>query len=214
MTPGLGRRVIVVDDESILATLLSDRLEAAGFESRFALDAFEAKDLAETFDPDAMVVDLNLGDGPTGIELVVTLQAIYPSLGFVILSNFTPTPWEMKAARNVAFVRKGEVKQFGLLLEALESVLRDSRQDQERISSALESPLSSLTKKQMRVLGLIARGLTNSEIAQSMGVSSGAIEQLTKRIYASLAIESDSGTNRRIRAAQLFRDHAIFGDRA
>lgn len=212
MTSGLGRKVVVVDDESILATLLADRLVAAGFESCYALDAFEAKKLVGSFDPDAMVVDLNLGDGPTGIELVVSLQASYPNLGFVLLSNFTPTPWELKGARKVAFVRKGEVKEFALLLEALESVLRDSRQDQARLSSKLDSPVSGLTKKQLRILSMISRGLTNVEIAEALGVSSGAVEQVTKRIYSRLGLDSQVGKNRRIQAAQLYRDHAISGE--
>lgn len=212
MTEGLGRKVVVVDDESILATLLSDRLTTAGFDSCYALNALEAKVLVENFDPDAMVVDLNLGDGPTGIELVVSLQSTYPNLGFVILSNFTPTPWELKAARKVAFVRKGEVKEFGLLLEALESVLRDSRYDQARLSSKLDSPVSGLTKKQLRILAMISRGLTNAEIALALEVSSGAIEQVSKRIYSRLGLDSQAGKNRRIQAAQLYRDHTISGE--
>ena len=203
MVEGLGRRIVVVDDEPMLRTLISDRLRANGFDSWPAEDAFEARKLVTKHDPDAMIVDLDLGQGPTGIELIVSMAQLNPNLGFVLLTNFTPTPWELQATPQMTYVRKSEVREFTLLLDALETVLRDAKGK----ASAFSSPateLSALTKKQLKLLELMAKGLSNPEIAVELGVSLGGVEQISKRMYAALGLQRSEGKNRRVQAVQMF----------
>jgi DNA-binding response OmpR family regulator len=61
-TPGAGtaRRVLVVDDERALATLVASYLERDGFEVVVAHDGQAAVDLAREVDPDVVVLDLGL----------------------------------------------------------------------------------------------------------------------------------------------------------
>lgn len=54
------RRALVIDDEKALATLVAGYLERDGFEVRLAHDGPEGVDVARSFDPDVVVLDLGL----------------------------------------------------------------------------------------------------------------------------------------------------------
>jgi two-component system, OmpR family, alkaline phosphatase synthesis response regulator PhoP len=54
------KKVLVVDDEQSILTLLKYNLEQAGFEVLTAMDGIEGKQLAETMQPDIMILDLML----------------------------------------------------------------------------------------------------------------------------------------------------------
>lgn len=204
MSQGLGRKLIVVDDEPMLRTLIADRLNALGFEAWAAGDAFEAKKLVTEKDPDAMVVDLDLGSGPTGIELIISIAAKSPEVGFVLLTNFTPSPWELKSAKSMAFVKKSDVLDFGYLVEAINLVLVSNPKSRELYGQSSKNVLSSLTKKQFAVLALLAEGQTNAQIALALKVSQGAIEQSVKRIYLALELKENQGNSKRVAAARIF----------
>ena len=56
----MKNKVLVVDDEQSIVTLLQYNLEQAGFEVLTAMDGQEGKELAETESPDIIVLDLML----------------------------------------------------------------------------------------------------------------------------------------------------------
>lgn len=56
----MKNKVLVVDDEQSIVTLLQYNLEQAGFEVLTAMDGQEGKELAETETPDIIVLDLML----------------------------------------------------------------------------------------------------------------------------------------------------------
>jgi DNA-binding response OmpR family regulator len=60
VTEGNGRRVLVVDDERPLATLVAGYLERDGFDVSTAHDGGTALELARSIDPDVVVLDLGL----------------------------------------------------------------------------------------------------------------------------------------------------------
>lgn len=198
------RRIVVVDDEPIIRTLIASKFQELGFEAWPAADAIEAKKLVKAKDPDALVVDLDLGPGPTGIELITSLNAINPSLGFVLLTNFAPAAWELKAAKNLKFVKKSEVLDFAVLVSALEEALQGRFGLTTEPSSSEAGPVSKLTKKQLIVLSKLAQGKTNQEISSDLEVSLGAVEQTIKRIYLTLGLEGRARASRRVAAARLY----------
>lgn len=58
--PQSGLRALVVEDETSLATLLGSYLERDGFEVSVIHDGLKAVEIARTFDPDVVVLDLGL----------------------------------------------------------------------------------------------------------------------------------------------------------
>ncbi len=201
---GYQRRLIIVDDEPIIRSLLSHRLGEIGFETHSAKDALEAKRMFEKVDPDAMVVDLDLGDGPSGTDLISALSAQNPAVGFVLLTNYIPTPAEMKSAPHIAYLSKREVESIELVVEALNTVMRDDDPRAELFTVQDDSPLAKLTTKQLAVLRLVAKGLSNAEIAKQRDLGIRAVEQTVHRIYQALDIGDDESMSPRVLAARIY----------
>jgi DNA-binding NarL/FixJ family response regulator len=198
------RKVVVVDDEPLIRTLIADKLSGLGFEAHSASGAIEAKKLVRQHDPDALIVDLDLGNGPNGIELITSLESVNPSLAFVLLTNFAPAQWELKVAKNLKYVKKSEVLDFSTLVTALEETLQGRAKKVDRTAGHTHNKVAKLTKNQLQVLSMIAKGKTNQEISQELAVSLGAIEQTIKRIYSALELDARAFANRRVTAAQMY----------
>jgi DNA-binding response OmpR family regulator len=60
----MSRTVVVVENESLLRDLIARSLEAAGFHVSTAANAADAKRAVKVVDPDACVIDIELGPGP------------------------------------------------------------------------------------------------------------------------------------------------------
>jgi DNA-binding response OmpR family regulator len=67
-------RVLVVDDYPVAAEITCQLLELLGHESLAAVDGKQALDHAASFDPDVIVLDLDLPD-QTGYDVARTLRA-------------------------------------------------------------------------------------------------------------------------------------------
>lgn len=72
------RRVIVVDDEQVIANTLAIILNDAGFEARRVFSGEEAVELLETFSPDVLIVDAIM-PGITGIEVAIIVRDKLPA---------------------------------------------------------------------------------------------------------------------------------------
>ena len=56
--PGAGRKLLVVEDEPLMASLLAESLMAANFKVETASDAAKARKVIDRFDPDIMLLDI------------------------------------------------------------------------------------------------------------------------------------------------------------
>lgn len=202
------RRVLLVEDEAMSRTLLAGVLVAAGFEVEVAEAADDAIDAFRAFDPDALVTDIDLGTGPTGLELVVSLAARNPHLPVVVLSNYAITPdYRHEVLSRAAYLRKKDLKDTDVLLDALEGVLRD-RPTGPRPVGPSGGSLASLTTSQIHVLRMIAEGLSNQEIADRRRCSLRAAETMVHRTIAALGLEADPSVNTRVMAARMYIQEA------
>ena len=71
-----GLRVLVVDDNDDVATLLSEALELEGYTTAIAHDASGALEIGQSFDPHAAVLDVGL-PGVDGYSLALEMRARY-----------------------------------------------------------------------------------------------------------------------------------------
>lgn len=182
------RRLLIVDDEALVRTLLSDALSAAGFEVATAVNAAEARKSVHDFDPDVAVIDIHLGSGPSGLHLGHALHRGHPEIGLVFLTKYHDRNaggldgWDVPPGS--AFLAKDHINDAQALTEAIESVLRGGSPPDERS----EGPLSVLTSTQLEILRLAALGLTNASIAKSRNTQEGTVEQRLQAIYSALGI--------------------------
>ena len=81
------RRVLVVDDDGSIGTLVAALLKREGFLVDRASSSAEAVALDAEHRPDILVADAMLGS-TSGVELARGLHAARPSLGVVLMSGY------------------------------------------------------------------------------------------------------------------------------
>ena len=198
------RRLLVVDDEALVRTLLSESLTQAGFTVATASDAAQARKEVAEFDPDVAVIDIHLGSGPSGLHLGHALHRSRPEIGLVFLTKYHDRhvggldAWDVPPGS--AFLAKDLLGDTHALVEAIDSVLRGGIIPDERS----DGPLSELTRKQLEILHLVALGFTNSAIARIRNTQGRTVEQRLKAIYKSLNISTTGDLNPRVEAVRRY----------
>lgn len=195
-------RVLLVEDEKLILGLLSDFLTSFGYSVQRAATAAEARELLNQTSFDAAVIDIQLGQGPSGLDLATVARTLIPDIGLVFLTNL-PNPKllgdEAKANfKNCIYLVKSKLDNLEIVQQSLEKVVaRQSARGAGSMLSAIEE-LSQLSKSQVAVLKLVAEGLSNREIAAARGTTIRAVETLLHRALEALGIEEAKETNLRV----------------
>ena len=84
-------KVLIADDERVIADTLAAILNHGGFEARVAYSSVQALEIARAFRPDLLISDVIM-DGMSGIEAAVRMKAILPDIRVFLLSGQTATP--------------------------------------------------------------------------------------------------------------------------
>ena len=108
-----GKKVLVVEDDSLLAKVLVEKLTKEGFETLNVKNGLEVQEKARTFGPDIALLDLIL----PGIDGVTALKGLKKnkktsSIPVVLLTNLTDSDKE-KVARDLGvtdYMVKAECK--------------------------------------------------------------------------------------------------------
>jgi len=82
------RRLLLVDDDPLMTRLLCEVLEQKGFEVDAAHSVASARDALLAFDPDIALVDLELGGGPSGVDLAHLIHERHPGVVIIILTRY------------------------------------------------------------------------------------------------------------------------------
>ena len=98
-TEGGIRRVLVVDDERIIAESLALILSHSGFVTKTALNGEQAIETARVFLPDLVIADVCLG-GITGIETANEILTFLPSCKVIMFSGQATTLDLLKRSRS------------------------------------------------------------------------------------------------------------------
>lgn len=208
--PSIRARVMVVEDNAFTRTTVCGALRDAGI--NVVADtgsAADALDLASRFAPHAAVIDLDLGEGPNGVDLAAALREALPAIGIVILTSFADP---RLTGRNVdhlpggsVYVVKSELTDTRLLARAIGNAMRmaaDARLASQPVMTRPKGTTAGLTDAQVEVARMVAEGLSNAEIATRRGVSATSVERLIMRVARELGIETTSASNRRVLIAR------------
>lgn len=205
--PGAERKLLVVEDEPLMASLLAESLTAANFRVETALDAGKARRAIDRFDPDILLLDISLGDGPSGVHLAHAVNETRPDIAILILTKHpdakSATADGLDLPPNVGFLRKHLVNDVSYLVTAIEKVLTD-RYAEVRQDEPLTSPIAQLGSQATKVLNLVAQGYNNAEIASRMNLSVKSVERWVETIYRELKIDSKGAINPRVEAARQY----------
>jgi CheY-like chemotaxis protein len=95
-------RVLIVEDEVLLATELEYLVAASGAAPvGHAMTSFEAVALAESLHPDLALVDVHLGDGPTGVDAAREMTDHCGAIVLFITANLKRLPDDFAGACGV-----------------------------------------------------------------------------------------------------------------
>jgi len=91
-------RVLVVDDERIIADTLTMILTTSGFDARAAYSGEMALEMARNFHPEMLITDVVM-PGLSGIEAAIKLHEFLPSCKILLFSGQATTQHLIEAAR-------------------------------------------------------------------------------------------------------------------
>ncbi len=201
------RRILIVEDEPLMSALLQQSLTSADFEVEAAIDAAQARKKIEAFDPDILLLDISLGDGPSGLHLAHAIDKTRPDIAILILTKHpdakSATSEGLDIPARVGFLRKHLVNDVNYLLNAIEKVLSD-RSSEVRQDFQSESPINNLSEQAVLILSLIAQGFSNNEIATRTKLSVKSVERWIDIIYKELEITKSGEINQRVEAARRY----------
>jgi DNA-binding NarL/FixJ family response regulator len=203
-----SRHVVVVENEPLMRDLIGKTLEASGFRVTTAANAADAKRVHLAVDPDAMVIDIELGPGPDGFDLAAAITSASPEISIVFLTNI-PDPRVVgkdvkNIPKNAAYLRKSNLVDTSELIDALNSVLKNEDASKFRHDLDSQRPLAQLSKKQLEVLKKISEGLSNQQIAEARQTSVRAVEGMVSRVFEALNIDVQDEGNSRVDAVKKY----------
>lgn len=210
--PTSAARVLVVEDNDFTRTTLCGALRGAGVHVVGDTgSAAEAIDLATELRPDVALLDLDLGRGPTGIDLASALRRAFPTIGIVILTSYEDP---RLTGRNVdhlpagsQYLLKADLRDTDVLAINIERSMvmaRHPRRDEFPALPQATGALSRLSDQQVEVMRLVAEGCTNGDIARRIAMSEKSVERMVLGISRDLGIEAAEGTNRRVLIARAY----------
>jgi CheY-like chemotaxis protein len=81
-----GPRILVVDDEKLIADTCTEILEGAGFHAKAAYDGWTALQMAATFQPDYLLTDV-LMPRMNGVDLAIAIRRMLPATRILLFSG-------------------------------------------------------------------------------------------------------------------------------
>ena len=212
MTTGFRARVLVAEDEEFTLNLLREVLEGANFQVEAVKSVAEAIERVASFDPHAVVTDLNFGvAGPSGADLLQFIEKEHPWVGKVVLtSHASPAlavPNGVAIPEGVTYLVKSELGAISDLVGAVEDSISHSATHHAR--PEMENDRIVISSTQGEILLLLAEGYTNAAIARKRGTSLRATETLVQRTFASLGIKSDEDFNPRVLAVRMWQQGKV-----
>ena len=205
------RSVVVVEDDDMVRSLIASHIESAGFQVAVASNFTDAMRLIKVVDPDAVVLDIDLGPGPNGFDIADRLWKKSEETAVVFLTSLSdPRINNASLKKNqpgVAYLNKHMVTDAAVLVDALKAALTDTVDQNYRHDLSTERPLAQLSNLQLQILKLISEGKTNQQISDIRGRSLAATESAISRTLKALGLDSASELNSRVLAAREYMKH-------
>jgi DNA-binding NarL/FixJ family response regulator len=196
-------KVLLVDDHPILRAGLRRLIDAESDmlvcgEAEEGPKAFE---LVGTLQPDIAVIDISL-KGSNGIELIKNLKARYPALPTLILSMHDESLYAERALRagSLGYIMKEEA--IEQVLTAIRKVLVGEIFLSEKMKAKMlqqmasgkgktvNSPIETLTDRELEVFRLIGEGHSTRQIAGQLHLSVRTVEAYREYIKAKLNLKN------------------------
>jgi DNA-binding NarL/FixJ family response regulator len=199
-------RVLAVDDHPLLrqglAALIADEPDMA-----LVAEAANGREAIEQFRkhrPHVTLMDLLMPE-MNGVEATLAIRAEFPDARILILTTYTG---DIQVVRALNAGASGYVLKAGLRTQLLAGIRavhagRKVLPADMIVAAADHGAREALSPSEVRVLGLVAGGLSNKQVAAKLGVTEEAIKGQVKNILSKL------GASDRTHAAAIGVRHGI-----
>jgi DNA-binding NarL/FixJ family response regulator len=194
-------RVALIEDHVMVAAALEAALAAGGIDVGPGVSDVAQLDrwFAEVGPLDAVLLDLRLGDGVDGLELVPTLRRRLPGTKIVVLSAWSDEASLQRAldAGCDGYLLKEQT--IDELRAGLRAVVAGEPAFAPRLTQQYlglvherDRQLHGLTATELSVLELIAEGLSSREIGERLHISANTVRNHAQSILGKLGVHTRS----------------------
>ena len=219
MTPGPAvparprLRVVIAEDAVLLREGLRRVLTDAGLDvAGVAGDAVELVSLVAALRPDVVLADIRMPPTQTteGLQAALEIRRRWPGTAVIVLSQHVETEhlFELLAGdpRGIGYVLKERVADIAQFTDAIRRVSAGESVIDPQVVSRLvarprrDSPLQTLTERELAVLALMAEGRSNHAIATQLYMSPKTVETHVGNLFAKLGLLQAAEDHRRVLA--------------
>lgn len=216
-------RIVLADDDPVYLLGLTAILEDEGHEiTARAADARELRTAVDATLPDLAVIDIRMPPTHTleGLRAAVDIRRDHPSVGILLLSKDMELTHLRRlleagsttAAGGIGYQLKSRVSGAHFVTEVVDQVGAGRYAIDGEIQRALyrtpgrRDRLAALTGQQLKVLELMARGLSNSALAAKLSISKRTVEDHVNTLFDKLGLRPEAKElyDRRVRAVLMY----------
>ena len=181
MTDAAKTTIYLLDDHEVVRQGLRAMLEASGRVEVIgeSASAEEAASRIPALKPDVAVLDARLPDG-SGIEVCRQIRSVDPTLQALILTSYDDDEALFSAIMAGAAGYLLKDVRGSDLLDAIDRV---------RNGPHVAPELEGLTEQELKLLSLIAEGLTNRQISEQMFLAEKTVKNYVSNLLAKLGLE-------------------------
>lgn len=203
-------KVIIIDDDYLVALSLKTILEASGNIAIVATgkDGSEALELYRTYRPDVLVMDIRM-QNMTGLEAAGKVIDEFADARILLLTTFNDDEYIVKALKlgakgyilkqdfegiepAIMAVAGGQTVFGGEVIGKIPSLIsRSSGQDnhnESRRSINEELTRNGISEKEISIIELVAEGYNNKEIAEQLFLSEGTVRNYLSAVLEKLEL--------------------------
>ncbi len=196
-------KVILADDHDMVRQGIRRFLEEAGDISVVAEaeDGAEAIRLTEAHRPDVVVLDIRMPK-MTGVEAARRIKELFPAMRVLALTAYDDDPYIFALLQAGADGYVLKTASADELIQAVHTVHRGESALSPQIASKVvrqatqgrpegaADQIEALTTRELDVLRLVAKGLTNREAGRELGISHRTVQGHLASIYGKLNASS------------------------
>lgn len=210
--------VLIVEDHGVVAEGVSNILARFGMEVVGTCGSWElAATRFASLHPDVVLLDLNVPPDGNGLNLLPHIRRQNPHACVVCLSAATSASEVTTAieAGVSGFISKmADPEEIPPLLELAKSgeLAVDKRTAAKLIASshrkAQSAKIVKLNERELEVIELIAKGLSNQQIAEQLHVSRTSVSDAITRVYRKLGVKDRVSATRTAAKLGILEDDA------